>query len=190
MRQTITITTTAKLVSNSGCHWLGCWWRKSRLGLTSSFAQKPCCELIWPVVNKKDQHVDPADFWLQSGLPLRSGAAVWIYIYLHINASVMYLFSCVLLILRVQGLQHFALIQLPHWIHSCTNDLQGSLSSSALHRVSSSRCRLVSVGPTLSCFHAWRFQQLSGAAMLFSTVSLRFSWSDPRMLIPAQLLDR
>lgn len=33
----------------------------------------------------------------------------------------MYLFSWVLLMLRVQGLQHFALIQLPHWIHSCTN---------------------------------------------------------------------
>lgn len=158
--------------------WLAAWQTPNRLVDSLMTISTTVClwkghnssqQLIWPVVNKRDQHIKPADFWLQSERLLPSGAAAWIYIYLHlyiyINASVMYLFSCVLLILRVQGLQHFALIQLPHWIHSW------SLCCSALCRVSSSCCRLVSVGPTLSCFHAWRFQQLSGAGTLFSTVS-------------------
>lgn len=66
----------------------------------------------------------------------------------------MYLFSCVLLILRVQAPQHFVLIQLPQWIHTCRKGFSALKSRST----------------KISLF-------LCGPPSLLSSLQARLSWS-------------
>lgn len=71
-----------------------------------------------------------------------------------------YLFCHFVLIFRIQSLHHFAFINLPHWIHVCTDrcsalekKVTSVVSVSSLHQLHFQLLN-VSVGPQLACFHS------------------------------------